>query len=92
MQMLDKMEELNLSQKALADRMECSQQYISKILKGSENLSLETIAKINKALGLHILDDTESHSAYALSGYNVPPEEYAVMPQLNDDTVDYNSK
>ena len=34
MMMLDKMEELGLTQKALAERMGCSQQYISRVLKG----------------------------------------------------------
>ena len=34
MMMLDKMEELGLTQKSLAEKMGCSQQYVSKILKG----------------------------------------------------------
>ena len=33
------------SQTELAHKMGCSQQYVSKILKGQENLSLETISK-----------------------------------------------
>ena len=56
MMMLDKMEELGISQKAVAERMGCSQQYISRVLKGSENLSIETIFKIESALGLQILE------------------------------------
>ena len=55
MMMLDKMESLGLTQKDLASRMECSQQYISKILKGQENLSLETICRIEDALDLELL-------------------------------------
>ena len=55
MMMLDKMESLGLTQKGLASRMECSQQYISKILKGQENLSLETICRIEDALDLELL-------------------------------------
>jgi transcriptional regulator with XRE-family HTH domain len=35
--------------------MGCSQQYVSKILKGKENLSLETLSKIESALGIAIL-------------------------------------
>ena len=46
MKMLDKMEEQHLNQSQLAERMGCTQQYISKILRGQENLSIETIAKI----------------------------------------------
>ena len=56
MMMLDKMEELGLTQKALAERMGCSQQYISRVLKGTENLSIETISKIENALQLEILE------------------------------------
>ena len=54
--MLDKMEQLGLTQKALAERMGCSQQYISRVLKGTENLSIETISKIETALQLEILE------------------------------------
>ena len=43
MMMLDKMEEI------------CTQQYVSKILKGRENLSIETICKIEDALELELL-------------------------------------
>ena len=56
MMMLDRMEELELTQKSVAKRMGCSQQYISRVLKGTENLSIETIAKIESALGLEILE------------------------------------
>ncbi len=45
-----------VTQKALAVKMNCSQQYISKVLKGRENLSLETLCKIEKALDVKILN------------------------------------
>lgn len=50
--MLKRMDELHLSQTSLANEMGCSQQYVSKILKGKENLSLETISKIEDALNI----------------------------------------
>lgn len=53
--MLSKMDELGMSQKQLSELMGCSQQYVSKVLKGQENLSLETISKIEKCLGIQIL-------------------------------------
>lgn len=59
MKMLDKMEFLGITQKNLAERMGCSQQYIYKILQGRENLSLETLAKIEDALQLQILSEEE---------------------------------
>lgn len=54
--MLDRMDELGLTQKAVAERMGCSQQYVSRVLKGTENLSIETISKIESALDLQILE------------------------------------
>lgn len=54
-QMHQKMREENISQKVLAERLDCSQQYVSKILKGCENLSLETIIRIEKALNIELL-------------------------------------
>lgn len=55
MKMLDKMEELQMTQKVLAKKMGCSQQYVSKILKGRENLSIETLCKIEDALQITLL-------------------------------------
>ena len=56
MLMLEKMDELSLTQKALAERMGCTQQYVSKILRGKENLSIETLSKIEAALSLRLLN------------------------------------
>ncbi|OAV74066.1 transcriptional regulator, y4mF family [Bacteroidales bacterium Barb7] len=55
MLMLDKMDELGLTQKSLASQMNVSPQYIGKILKGHENLSLETLAQIEDILHINIL-------------------------------------
>ncbi len=55
MMMLDRMEELNLTQKSVVEKLGCSQQYVSKLLKGTENLSIETITKIESALNIPIL-------------------------------------
>lgn len=51
--------ELGMTQKMLAEKMNCAQQYISKILKGGENLSLEAISKIENALDIHFLQMDE---------------------------------
>lgn len=60
MMMLDKMDELNMTQKKLAELMGCSQQYVSKVLKGQENLSLEILSKIERCLNIQILSVTHS--------------------------------
>ena len=53
--MSNRMGELSMTQRALAEKMNCTQQYVSKVLKGRENLSLETLCKIENALGVRIL-------------------------------------
>ncbi len=44
-----------MTQQMLAEKMNCTQQYISKVLKGKKNMSLETICKIENALGIEII-------------------------------------
>jgi ribosome-binding protein aMBF1 (putative translation factor) len=51
------MKKKNLTQKALAERMNCTQQYVSKILKGKENMSLDTLTKLEDALGINLIID-----------------------------------
>lgn len=53
--MSKRMAELGLTQQMLAEKMNCTQQYISKVLKGKKNMSLETICKIENALGIEII-------------------------------------
>lgn len=50
-----KMKEQKLSQKALAERMNCTQQYVSKILKGKENMSLDAITRLENALEISLI-------------------------------------
>ncbi len=57
--MLSKMKAENMTQKMLAERMGCTQQYISKILQGKENLSLETLCKIERALEMNLVHENE---------------------------------
>lgn len=57
--MLERMHELNITQKVLAEKMGCSQQYVSKILQGKENLSLETLCKIEDSLNLQLILEPE---------------------------------
>jgi ribosome-binding protein aMBF1 (putative translation factor) len=59
---LDALKAQNISQKELAERMNVSPQQISKIVKGQENLTLETISNLEIALGLQIIGDKANHS------------------------------
>lgn len=53
--LLECMSSKKMTQKQLAEMMDVSPQYVSRILKGSENLSLDTISKIENVLGIEIL-------------------------------------
>lgn len=55
LKVMDEMENLGIKGNELAKRMGVSPQQVSKILKGRENLKLETIAKLNQALGIKIV-------------------------------------
>lgn len=56
MMMLDKMEKLNINQEQLSKLLDCTQEHISEILKGEENLSLETMTKIEQCLKIQIFN------------------------------------
>jgi transcriptional regulator with XRE-family HTH domain len=44
-----------MTQKNLAEMVGVSPQYINKVLKGQENLSLQTIAKLSEALNIELI-------------------------------------
>ncbi len=52
---LTRLKELNWTQAKLAEEMKVSPQYISKIVKGRENLTLETIGLIEAVLGVKLI-------------------------------------
>jgi transcriptional regulator with XRE-family HTH domain len=69
-----------ISQKKLADKMEVSAQYINKIVKGSENLSLETISKLEMNLGIQLIEIVGFTSFVS---YEIPE---SVQPEINMST------
>ena len=50
-----RMRDLGLTQTMLAEKIGCSQQYVSLILQGKENLTLETISKLETALSVELI-------------------------------------
>lgn len=48
-----RMNKLGISRSELARRMGVSRPYISKVLNGCENLTLETVGRFGLALGVH---------------------------------------
>lgn len=53
--LLSYMKQEQLTQAAMAERLGCTQQYVSKMLKGTENLTIETLVKIEHATNIKLL-------------------------------------
>ena len=76
LQIRDRMSQIGMTQVVLAEKLGCTQQHISMLLKGKNNLTLETIAKLEEALDFDIIgkalipvdgyaqDVTQSHRTY----------------------------
>lgn len=62
LQILSELKRKGWTQAFLADKMGVSAQYISKVLKGEENLSFDTVANIGKALGIKLKTDVPEYS------------------------------
>jgi transcriptional regulator with XRE-family HTH domain len=56
LKVLRTLRELGITQKELAERMGVSPQHINKLVKGNENLTLETIARVGEALGVDLFE------------------------------------
>ena len=54
----DRMSQIGMTQVVLAERLGCTQQHISMLLKGKNNLTLETIAKLEEALDFNIIGES----------------------------------
>ena len=65
LQILRAMDDQSITQVELAKRMGCTQQYVSNLLKGSSNMTLETIARLENALGIDLVKSALTY----VSGY-----------------------
>ncbi|QEK51881.1 helix-turn-helix domain-containing protein [Pedobacter aquae] len=69
LKVLLKLDELGWTQKDLAAKMEVSPQYINKVVKGQENITLETQIKLQSLLDIPIL------ASYFDDKIKISPEE-----------------
>lgn len=67
MKTMQAMDKQSVTQSILAKRMGCSQQYVSNLLKGSSNMTLETISRIETALDIDLIG---SALGGLVDGYN----------------------
>lgn len=86
LKVMHRLEELKMSQKELAVKMNCSPQYVSKLLKGSENLTLDTISKLEECLDLDLVRSTLTH----VDGYDYHERQYSYVAE--PDSPHYGSK
>lgn len=57
LQVKHRMKEMGVTQVVLAEKLNCTQQHVSMMLKGTANLTLETISKLEAALDMDIIGD-----------------------------------
>lgn len=74
LQVLRAMEDQSITQVELAKRMGCSQQYVSNLLKGSSNMTLETIARLENALGIDLVKSALTYVSGYGSAVNSRPQ------------------
>lgn len=68
LQAMRAMDEQSVTQVELAKRMGCTQQYVSNLLKGNSNMTLETIARLENALSIDLIKSALTY----VSGYGAP--------------------
>jgi len=56
LQVLNRLDELDWTQKRLAEELGVTPQMVNKIVRGKENLTLETIVKLQNALDIKLLE------------------------------------
>lgn len=60
LRVLDILDERGLSQQDLASKMKVTRQHVNKVLKGQENMTFETIDKLERALGIQLIQVVEA--------------------------------
>lgn len=81
-----------MTQKKLAEEMGVTPQYINKVVKGKENLTLETISKLEQVLGTTLMTVAigQSSSAYVIeSDYSTGSLNSLKSKPINHTKVNY---
>ncbi len=81
-----------MTQKMLADQMGVSPQYINKIVKGNENLTLETIAKIENVLGITLIEIPQQGNGQIieLHDFNQNPDLKKAAINIAEENIPYS--
>ena len=62
-----------LSQGAIAQSLNMSKQQVSRILRGDQNLTLKTIAKLSDVVGFELISFPDYKDSYMLLNTHIPP-------------------
>ena len=75
LQVRDRMSEIGMTQVVLAEKLGCTQQHVSMLLKGKSNMTIETISKLEEALDFDIIGNAlipvDGYSQSTLPSRNV---------------------
>lgn len=78
---LSLLREKQMTKQELAERMGVKAQYVSRIVKGTENLTLETISKLEIALGASLLEVADvSASIVAIPAESIINRKWKTFP------------
>jgi transcriptional regulator with XRE-family HTH domain len=84
-----------MTQKKLAEEMGVTPQYINKVVKGKENLTLETISKIESVLGITLIEiptyDKPRVISFESSCMKTPLSRVDAI-QISNDIMSYSNK
>ena len=93
LKVLDKLDELGWSQRKLALAMDVSPQQITKIVKGKENLTLETQTKLQEILDIPILATYyEKMGGEIFSDTHIQETEKYTIPKSASFKIEYDSE
>ena len=74
-QVRDRMAQIGMTQAVLAEKLGCTQQHVSMLLKGKNNMTVETIAKLEEALEFDIIGNAlipvDGYSQNSLTARNI---------------------
>lgn len=73
----------NITQVILAERLDCTKQYVNTLVKGKENFTIEKIRQLEKALNIKLM---QICTQYSNSQFELKKE----LPELSQDKVASN--
>ena len=73
-QTLARMKELNISKSQLAEKLGVSPAFVTKLLRGTNNYTLQTMVKVARALDCEYLCHLQPHRAKSRQFYSMEPD------------------